>query len=85
MLYQLAIYALSQNAHGHATILYPTTNEYAFEERIQIRDTISGKGCAQVILRPLNLLHLFNLISGHDTAVTKRERETYAQKLAFGR
>lgn len=84
MLYQLAIYALSQDAQGRATILYPTTNEYALEERIQIRDTISGKGCAQVILRPLNLIRLFNLTSGQDTTATKRERVKYAQKLAFG-
>lgn len=84
MLYQLAIYALSQDAQGRATILYPTTNEYALEERIQIRNTISGKGCAQVILRPLNLVRLFNLTSGQDTTATKRERVKYAQKLAFG-
>ena len=84
MLYQLAIYALSQDAQGRATILYPTTNEYALEERIQIRDTISGKGCAQVILRPLNLIRLFNLTSGQDTTAAKRERVKYAQKLAFG-
>lgn len=84
MLYQLAIYALSQDAQGCATILYPTTNEYAQEERIQIRDTISRKDRAQVVLRPVNLMRLDELVCSPRTTLVERERTRFAQELAFG-
>ena len=85
MLYQLAIYALSHHAQGRATILYPTTDEYAAEDRIEIRDTVSGEGRALVILRPLNLVRLHDLTSGHDSVAAQRARITYARELAFGK
>lgn len=84
MLYQLAIYALSQGFGGVAVILYPTINQKAEEERIEIRDAIRGRGRAQVILRPVNLTHLDSLLSSPDSMRLKRERENYAKGLAFG-
>jgi 5-methylcytosine-specific restriction enzyme subunit McrC len=84
MLYQLAMYALSQDAGGKATILYPTVNDRAREERIQIRDTINGKGRAQVVLRPVNLMNINALISDPNTIMIKRKCFKYAHELAFG-
>jgi len=81
MLYQLAIYALSQGSGGSSTILYPTVASGAEEARIEIYDPVRGSRCAQVILHPVELYHLVNLIS-HDNAV--QNRLEYARWLAFG-
>ena len=82
MLYQLAIYTLSQDFGRVAVILYPTINQKAEEERIKIRNTIRGRGCAQVILRHVNLAYLDSLLSSPDSMRIKREN--YAMQLAFG-
>lgn len=82
MLYQLTIYALSQRAGARAVILYPTIDPVAVEQRIEIRDPVYGDGRAQVVQRPVNLLHLERLINGGS-----RERQaalTYARYLVFG-
>ena len=89
MLYQLAIYALSQEWHndwrGHATIIYPTIRNDTAEARIQISDPIVGRKRAQVNLRPVDLLYLDRLISKMgSSAAIQREMSEYAQKLAFG-
>ena len=85
MLYQLSVYAISQNARGSATILYPTDIIGAMEERIQIKDPISGDRLGQVILRPVNISYLDEMISGSAGTAVQRERTKYARQLAFGK
>ncbi|MFC2045888.1 McrC family protein [Chloroflexota bacterium] len=84
MLYQLAVYALSQDFGGSATILYPTSNNDANEARIQISDPVQGRGRAKVILRPVNLVYLEQLVTSAESAATTRKRAEYARQLAFG-
>lgn len=83
MLYQLAIYALSQPGGMDATILYPTVQSDAREARIIIHDPLHGSSLAHVILRPVHLLRLQSLISDIGRG-WRRERVDYARWLAFG-
>lgn len=84
MLYQLAIYALSQSGRVDAAILYPTIEADAKEARIVIRDPLRQSTLAHVVLRPVNLLELDNIISSADNINTRRARTALAQWLAFG-
>ena len=84
MLYQLCIYAMSQKENRKSTILYPIINDQATEAKIEIRDPLYGRGQAQVILRPLNLLHLNKLISGLQNRQNERDKSDFANFLAFG-
>lgn len=80
MLYQLAMYALSQGDGGRATILYPTVNPLAKPEAIDIREIFHGEHRGQVVLRPVNLLELERLIAA--TGVhAQRERSRLAASL----
>ncbi|GAC1640712.1 MAG: hypothetical protein NVS4B12_02330 [Ktedonobacteraceae bacterium] len=84
MLYQLAIYALSQSGRVDAAILYPTVQAGAKEARIVLRDPLHQSTLAHVVLRPVNLLELDNIISSADNVSTGRVRTALAQRLAFG-
>ena len=83
MLYQLAIYAMSQGFGSEATLLYPTVSSFASEARIAIKDPLSGSGYAQVVLRPVNVFYLEDLIFGKGDFYEK-EREKFARSLVFG-
>src|SRR5216684_1081708 len=83
-LYQLAIYSLSQPEGVDATILYPTIEGQACEARIELHDPVYGTGRAHVVLRPVNLIHLDQLITGERKIKNERERTAFARWLAFG-
>jgi 5-methylcytosine-specific restriction enzyme subunit McrC len=83
MLYQLAIYALSQPGGMDSAILYPTVQSDAREARIIINDPLHGSSLTHVILRPVKLLHLQSLIFAAGKS-RSRERIGYAKWLTFG-
>lgn len=84
MLYQLAMYALSQPNPIDATILYPTLLSALPEARIAIRDPVRGTSRAFVVLRPVNLRYLAGLVSGPSTVDRKRKQAAFARQVAFG-
>jgi 5-methylcytosine-specific restriction enzyme subunit McrC len=84
MLYQLAIYALSQPGGVDAAILYPTVQDDAKEARIVIRDPLHRSDIAYVVLRPVNLLYLDEFLSAGDKIINSRVRAAFARQLAFG-
>ncbi len=84
MIYQLAMYAFSQNRPGTATILYPTTNQEAQEAWINVQHPISRERLAKVVLRPVNLLAIEEMINTSNTAYVKREKNKFAKKMVFG-
>lgn len=55
MLYQLSVYALSSKGGRQATIIYPTTNEYAVRQQIDIQNPVTGEYMGSVLLEPLHL------------------------------
>src|SRR6266487_3523179 len=85
MLYQLAMYALSQPGAVDAAILYPTLQTDAQEARIVIRDPVYGTDHAHVLLRPVDVLRLENLISHAGKVNNWRERAAFAEQLTFGK
>lgn len=80
MLYQLAIYALSQGLDGRATILYPVVDQAAKREVVEISNPVNEAKKAQVILQPINLHELEKLIlaKGIDG---ERSRHQYTEGL----
>jgi 5-methylcytosine-specific restriction enzyme subunit McrC len=84
MLYQLAIYALSQKELRKAAILYPTLNREAQEARVGIKDPSTGQRLGVVILRPVDLMALEHLLRLPRSPQNDRSRKAYAEELAFG-
>lgn len=83
MLYQVAMYALSQ-PEGRAAIIYPTISTDAWEVRLEVRDPVSGSRKAEVAVRPLNVNYLAELIQQPSTSFTaQHQREAYARYVAF--
>ena len=79
MLYQLALYALSQ-PKGKATILYPTSASETQPARIEIREPLGGWDRASVVLQPVDLVKLDQIITaGHEGAM---DRKAMARELA---
>ncbi len=84
MLYQLAIYALSDAAGGRATILYPTTHDEASEQIIDIEGASRAADLASIVVRPVLLPKLDDLIRRRRDPAGYRESRAYAAELAFG-
>ena len=84
MLYQLSIYAMSQKENSEAIILYPVVGDHATEAKIEIRDPFYGSGQARVSLRPIDLLHLHELLFKSQTRQNERDRTDFAHYLVFG-
>jgi len=85
MLYQLAIYALSQGVGAKATILYPSISPEAKEARIAIQDPIFRETRAQVIMRPVDLNRLEELIAPRDGHTSEKDRSDFALAIVFGK
>jgi len=81
MLYQLSFYAISQGLSGQATIIYPTMNEIASEEWIDISHPISQDHMATVKLRPINLFQLEKIIYQE----SDKQKKSFAHYIAFGK
>lgn len=82
ILYQLAIYALSQPRGGSATILYPTTADEARPARIDMCEPLGGWGRASIVLQPVHLRELDRVIAGGQKC--ERERRDLARGMVFG-
>ena len=81
ILYQLAIYALSQPPETTATILYPTATVGASDAQIEINEPVYGRARAHVIARPVPLDRLEPLLLANNTPSALNERAAYARSL----
>jgi 5-methylcytosine-specific restriction enzyme subunit McrC len=81
MLYQLAIYALSQKPPGRATILYPTMDSAARDSVVQIYEPSSGNRRAEIVQRPVNLGELAKLLPPGPGVREARQRQEFASRL----
>jgi 5-methylcytosine-specific restriction enzyme subunit McrC len=84
MLYQLALYAVSQPGDRSVAILYPTANASATEQRIDIRDPMTARRRATVCLRPVRIDVMEDLLASPSTAETRAQCSRMAMQLAFG-
>lgn len=84
MLYQLAIYALSEAGGASATILYPAVDDAAREARVEIHGAREGWARAAVVLRPVNLRALLALVCEEESTSLTARRQAFAQRLALG-
>lgn len=80
MLYQLAIYALAQDAEAaRATILYPSFASAPKDQVVLFNDVSRGATKARVILRPVDLRALAALLRAGATSAALRERQALVQ------
>lgn len=84
MLYQLSVYALSQQECSVATILYATASTNSQEARISINDPFRGHRRAEVRLRPVVLSEFADIVAASRSGKNDRRRREYAAHLAFG-
>jgi 5-methylcytosine-specific restriction enzyme subunit McrC len=80
MLYQLSIYAVSQQGRL-AVMLYPSHEIGAAEERFDIHDPVTSSYRASVALRPVDLNELEALISAPRSATRAEARRRFATAL----
>ena len=80
MLYQLALYAFSQQRPGQSTIIYPTLHGEAKESWLNISHPLTGELLATIILRPVNLLDMNEVL--YEKSVL--ERNIFARTIVFG-
>ncbi|MBK1620173.1 hypothetical protein CKO42_17345 [Lamprobacter modestohalophilus] len=84
MLYQLAIYALTQaGSLPSAILLYPTLGAVG-DQIVLFNDTLVGAPKARVILRAVNLLALVDVLGKGSGQQAKRHRERLARQYVFG-
>jgi 5-methylcytosine-specific restriction enzyme subunit McrC len=83
MLYQLAVYALSQGWNGRSIILYPCACGNSIPQIIEINEAFATSSKARIILTPVNLIHLSELIQDKSIIARKR-RAAYAESLVLG-
>ena len=84
ILYQLAIYALSQPPEATAVILYPTGDVDARDAQVEISDPVYGRSRAHVVARPVQLGRLEPLLTENIGPSAARDRAEYARWLVFG-
>jgi 5-methylcytosine-specific restriction enzyme subunit McrC len=75
MLYQLAIYAVSQGSGATATILYPSVSTVAREAVIRINDPIAGGARGFVSVRPVPLPEVHGIVNDTSRHGLERGRE----------
>lgn len=83
MLYQLAVYALSQGWNGRSTILYPCTNSDSVSQVIEINEASANSGKARIFLTPVHLTRLSELLQDK-SVLARKKRAVYAENLVLG-
>jgi 5-methylcytosine-specific restriction enzyme subunit McrC len=85
MLYQLAIYALTQPGENPVSIiLYPSVTEAAQDQVVEFRGALDGIAKASVILRPVHLLRLNGLLRAGSGVEAERGRQAMVASLIRG-
>jgi len=79
MLYQLSVYTLSSEVEKSATIVYPTLNEQAITQKIDINNPTTGEYMGSVLLKSLNLGYLAKCLE--NTNHNQRELVNYISRL----
>lgn len=72
MLYQLAIYAMIGGAGRTSVILYPAIDGTRSDQRVDVRDALSGVRQGSVILRGVDLVRMQRAIDEHDDRAAQR-------------